>query len=183
MKETGTLNKDTVVVTIMSNLGFHEYMKEHGIKTICTAVGDRYVYEEMKRNGYNLGGENSGHVILSDYATTGDGLLTAARLLSLVKTSGKPLSELVSDIRDYPQTLIGIRITPEARANWAQNEKITAIIKEAETFFAVGEKGRVNVRASGTEPLLRIMVEAKQQQDVDTWVDKIKEVVERELCV
>jgi phosphoglucosamine mutase len=167
----------------MSNLGFHEFMREKGINTICTAVGDRYVYEEMKRNDYNLGGENSGHIILSDYATTGDGLLTAMRLLKLIKASGKKLSELTSAIKDYPQKLIGIKITPEARATWEANSNIKAAIREAEEFFAGAGQGRINVRASGTEPLLRIMVEAKRQDDMDMWINKIKEVVEKELCV
>jgi phosphoglucosamine mutase len=182
MKDKGTLNKDTVVVTIMSNLGFHEYMRGNGIKTISAQVGDRYVFEEMQRGGYNIGGENSGHIILSDYATTGDGLLTAVRLLSLLKASGKPLSELVSVIRDYPQKLIGVRISSEMRVVWEANDRIRAVIKEAEAFFAGAGHGRVNVRASGTEPLLRIMIEGKREQDVDEWVNKIKEVVESE-CV
>jgi phosphoglucosamine mutase len=181
MKEKNMLKNDTVVVTIMSNLGLHEYMHEHGIKTINTAVGDRYVFEEMKKNNYNLGGENSGHIILADCATTGDGLLTAAKFISLLKESGKPLSELVCAIKDYPQKLIGIKINPEAKANWSSNENIKSIIKEAEYFFA--DNGRVNVRASGTEPLLRIMIEGKKSEDVEFWVSKIKEVVERELCV
>jgi len=180
MKESGALKKDTVVVTIMSNLGFHEFMRENGINTISTSVGDRYVYEEMRKNDYNLGGENSGHIILSDYATTGDGLLTAARFLSLLKASNMPLSELVSAINDYPQKLIGVRITPQARAVWAENENIKNVIAEAEAFFA--NSGRVNVRASGTEPLLRIMIEGKNADDVENWTQKIREVAEKELC-
>jgi phosphoglucosamine mutase len=180
MKNAGKLKKDTVVATVMSNLGFHEYLHKHGIKTICTKVGDRYVYEEMKANGYNFGGENSGHIIFSDYSATGDGLLTAARFLKLLQNYGKPLSELVSEINDYPQVLIGVKITPEARTNWELNEKISAIIKEAESFF--GADGRVLVRASGTEPLLRIMIEGKAKPEVDDWVSKIKKVIERELC-
>ncbi|MCL2637802.1 MAG: phosphoglucosamine mutase [Oscillospiraceae bacterium] len=180
MKNAGLLKKNTVVATVMSNLGFHEYLHNHGIKTICTKVGDRYVYEEMKKEGYNLGGENSGHIILSDCATTGDGLLTAARFLRLLKESGKPLSELASAINDYPQVLIGVKTTPAARANWDKNEKVMQVIKNAETFF--GSDGRVLVRASGTEPLLRIMIEGKIKNDVDNWVEKIKEVVENELC-
>ncbi|MCL2696608.1 MAG: phosphoglucosamine mutase [Oscillospiraceae bacterium] len=180
MKEKGTLKNDTVVVTIMSNLGFHEYMRGHGINTISAAVGDRYVYEEMKKNGYNLGGENSGHIILSDYATTGDGLLTAAQFLYLLKKSEKPLSELVCAISDYPQVLIGVKISAKAKANWNGNENIAKIIKEADDFFK--DSGRVNVRASGTEPLLRIMIEGKKEEDVNLWVNKIKEVVEKELC-
>ena len=181
MKEKGELKKNTVVVTVMSNLGFHEFMRENGINTICTKVGDRYVYEEMKNGGYNIGGENSGHIILSDYASTGDGLLTAAKFLKLLKQSGKPLSELVSGIRDYPQKLIGIKINAGMRETWDKNQNITDIIKEAEA--ALGSGGRVLVRASGTEPLLRIMIEAKSAEDMEKWLNKIKEVIEKELCV
>jgi phosphoglucosamine mutase len=181
MKEKGKLKNNTVVVTVMSNLGFHEYMHEHGVKTISAAVGDRYVYEEMKKNNCNLGGENSGHIILADIASTGDGILTATQFLNLLKEAKKPLSELVSEIKNYPQRLIGIKIKPEEKANWNSNENIKKVIKEAENFL--GENGRVNVRASGTEPLLRIMVEGKNEDEVDTWAEKIKEVVERELCV
>jgi len=179
MKEKGTLKNDTVVVTVMSNLGFHEYMRENGINTVCTSVGDRYVCEEMQKNGYNIGGEDSGHIILSDYAATGDGLLTAARFLSLLKASGKPLSELVSAIKNYPQKLIGVKVNSEMRANWDKNEKIIKVIKEADEFF--GKDGRVLVRASGTEPLLRIMIEGKNAADVDGWILKIKETVEKEI--
>ncbi|MDR2532621.1 MAG: phosphoglucosamine mutase [Oscillospiraceae bacterium] len=180
MKEKGMLKKDTVVVTIMSNLGFHEFMHENGINTISAKVGDRYVYEEMKKGGFNIGGENSGHIILSDYATTGDGLLSAARFLHMLKESGEPLSELVSGIKDYPQKLTGIKITSEAKANWSKNESIIKVIKEAEEFFS--GNGRVNVRPSGTEPLIRIMIEGKSESDVEHWLGKIREVVERELC-
>jgi phosphoglucosamine mutase len=180
MKNAGTLKKDTVVATVMSNLGFHEYLHKHGINTICTKVGDRYVYEEMKTNGYNFGGENSGHIIFSDLSSTGDGLLTATRFLNLLKESKKPLSELVREINDYPQVLIGVRITPGARAAWEQNEAIASVINEAEAFF--GNDGRVLVRASGTEPLLRIMIEGKVESEVNDRVEKIKQIVERELC-
>ncbi|MCL2108624.1 MAG: phosphoglucosamine mutase [Oscillospiraceae bacterium] len=182
MKNSGNLTNDTVVVTIMSNLGFHEFMHNNGIKTICANVGDRYVYEEMKRGNYNIGGENSGHIILADYATTGDGLLTAAKVLSLLKKSGKPLSELVSPINDYPQKLIGIKVNPDMRQNWQKNQNIMQVIKQADDFFSDGANvGRVNVRASGTEPLLRIMIEAKRESDVEMWLKKIKEVIENEL--
>ncbi|MCL2019220.1 MAG: phosphoglucosamine mutase [Oscillospiraceae bacterium] len=183
MKEKGELKNNTAVVTIMSNLGFHEFMRENGINTVSTKVGDRYVYEEMKKNAHNIGGENSGHIILSDYATTGDGLLTAARFLRLLKESGKPLSELAAYIKDYPQILIGVKISPEMRATWSENKRITEVIEEAEAYFGGSRQGRVNVRASGTEPLLRIMIEGKDQSDVELWVKKIKEVVENELCV
>jgi len=181
MKKEDKLKNNTVVVTVMSNLGFHEYMHEHGIKTISSDVGDRYVYEEMKRSGSNIGGENSGHIILSDYATTGDGILTATQFLFLLKESKKPLSELVSEIQDYPQKLIGIRVKPEAKENWKSNEKIKNTIKEAEIFF--NKSGRVNVRASGTEPLLRVMVEGKNADEVEIWTNKIKGIIESELCV
>jgi phosphoglucosamine mutase len=180
MKNSGTLKKNTVIATVMSNLGFHEFLHNHGINTICTKVGDRYVFEEMKSGGYNLGGENSGHIIFSDLSATGDGLLTAARFLNLLKESNKPLSELVCEINDYPQILIGVKISPQARTTWEQNEAIKNVTKEAEEFF--GNEGRVLIRASGTEPLLRIMIEGKTESEVNDWVVKIKEIVERELC-
>jgi phosphoglucosamine mutase len=146
---------------------------------VVTNVGDRNVCEEMKRGGYNIGGEDSGHVILTDYTTTGDGLLVAAKFLRLLKESGKPLSELVSGIKNYPQKLIGVKITPEARGTWDKNADICRVIAEAEAFF--GGDGRVLVRPSGTEPLLRIMIEGKVESEVDEWLEKIKEAVERAL--
>lgn len=115
MKEMGTLKNNTAVVTVMSNLGFHRFMNENKIETVCTKVGDRYVLEEMLNNGYNIGGEQSGHIIFLDHATTGDGQLTAVQTLELLSKCKRPLSQLVKDIPDFPQLLVNVKITEDKR--------------------------------------------------------------------
>lgn len=179
MKKKGTLKNDTAVVTVMSNLGFHTYMEKTGINTVCTTVGDRYVLEEMLKNGYNIGGEQSGHIIFLDYSTTGDGQLTAVQLLNLLVISGKSLDMLISDIPDYPQVLVNIVITEAERGKWNQNPTIMSAIEEAEA--AMGKNGRILVRESGTEPLVRVMVEGREAADVDLWSGKIASVIEEQL--
>lgn len=179
MKKKGTLKNNTAVVTVMSNLGFHTYMEKTGINTVCTTVGDRYVLEEMLKNGYNIGGEQSGHIIFLDYSTTGDGQLTAVQLLNLLVISGESLDTLVSDIPDYPQVLVNIVITEAERGKWNQNLAIMSAIKEAEA--AMGKNGRILVRESGTEPLVRVMVEGREAADVDFWSGKIASVIEEQL--
>lgn len=179
MKKKGTLKNNTAVVTVMSNLGFHTYMEKTGINTVCTTVGDRYVLEEMLKNGYNIGGEQSGHIIFLDYSTTGDGQLTAVQLLNLLVISGESLDTLVSDIPDYPQVLVNIVITEAERGKWSQNPAIMSAIKEAEA--AMGKNGRILVRESGTEPLVRVMVEGREAADVDFWSGKIASVIEEQL--
>ena len=180
MRSRGTLKKDTAVVTVMSNLGFHTYMKNNHINTVCTAVGDRYVLEEMLKNGYNIGGEQSGHIIFLDHATTGDGQLTAVQLLSLLASSKKSLSELVSGIPDFPQLLINVKISEDKKGKWDKIPSILYVIKEAED--TLGENGRVLVRESGTEPLVRVMIEGKNADDVKFWTKKIVDKVKEELC-
>ncbi|MCH5199401.1 MAG: phosphoglucosamine mutase [Oscillospiraceae bacterium] len=180
MRSKGTLKKDTAVVTVMSNLGFHTYMKNNHINTVCTAVGDRYVLEEMLKCGYNIGGEQSGHIIFLDHATTGDGQLTAVQLLNLLAATKKPLSELVSGIPDFPQLLMNVKITEDKKGKWDKTPSILSAIKEAED--ALGENGRVLVRESGTEPLVRVMIEGKNADEVKYWTEKIVEKVEEELC-
>lgn len=180
MAEKEILKNNTAVVTVMSNLGFHTYMKQKGIKTVCTAVGDRYVLEEMLKNGYNIGGEQSGHIIFLDYATTGDGQLTAVQLMNLLVMSGKSLYKLTRNFPNYPQILINVEINEEQKGKWDKVKAITDAIKEAEN--AMGDNGRILVRESGTEPLLRIMAEGANEEAVNYWVDKITETVERELC-
>ena len=179
MKKKGTLKNNTAVVTVMSNLGFHTYMEKTGINTVCTTVGDRYVLEEMLKNGYNIGGEQSGHIIFLDYSTPGDGQLTAVQLLNLLVISGESLDTLVSDIPDYPQVLVNIVITEAERGKWNQNLAIMSAIKEAEA--AMGKNGRILVRESGTEPLVRVMVEGREAADVDLWSGKIASVIEEQL--
>ncbi len=180
MREKETLKKDTAVVTVMSNLGFHQFMKNNGINTVCTAVGDRYVLEEMLKNGYNIGGEQSGHIIFLDHATTGDGQLTAVQLLSMLVMCRKSLYRLTFGIKDYPQILHNVVITEDKKGKWDKTPAITDVIKEAEK--SLGDNGRVLVRESGTEPLLRVMIEGVDDSAVSFWVNEIVSVVEKELC-
>lgn len=180
MRENETLKNDTAVVTVMSNLGFHTYMKEKGIKTVCTAVGDRYVLEEMLKSGYNIGGEQSGHIIFLDYATTGDGQLTAVQLMNLLVKNSVSLYKLAREIPDFPQILQNIEISEEQRGRWDKIPAITDTIKQAEE--AMGDRGRILVRESGTEPLVRVMIEGTNIEAVDYWVDVICETIEKELA-
>lgn len=180
MKEIGTLKNNTAVVTVMSNLGFHRFMNENKIETVCTKVGDRYVLEEMLNNGYNIGGEQSGHIIFLDHATTGDGQLTAAQTLELLSKCKRPLSQLVKDIPDFPQLLVNVKITEDKKGLWEKTQKITDIIAQAEQ--AMGENGRILVRESGTEPLVRVMIEGKDKKEVLHWTNLIADTIKECLC-
>lgn len=180
MKEMGTLKNNAAVVTVMSNLGFHRFMNENKIDTVCTKVGDRYVLEEMLNSGYNIGGEQSGHIIFLDHATTGDGQLTAAQTLELLSKCKRPLSQLVQDIPDFPQLLVNVKITEDKKGLWDKMEKITDVIAQAEK--AMGENGRILVRESGTEPLVRVMIEGKDEKEVDYWTNLIADTVRECLC-
>lgn len=180
MKEIGTLKNNTAVVTVMSNLGFHRFMNENKIETVCTKVGDRYVLEEMLNNGYNIGGEQSGHIIFLDHATTGDGQLTAAQTLELLSKCKRPLSQLVKDIPDFPQLLVNVKITEDKKGLWEKTQKITDIIAQAEQ--AMGENGRILVRESGTEPLVRVMIEGKDEKEVHNWTHLIADTIKECLC-
>ena len=180
MKEIGTLKNNTAVVTVMSNLGFHRFMNENKIETVCTKVGDRYVLEKMLNNGYNIGGEQSGHIIFLDHATTGDGQLTAAQTLELLSKCKRPLSQLVKDIPDFPQLLVNVKITEDKKGLWDKTQKITDIIAQAEQ--AMGENGRILVRESGTEPLVRVMIEGKDKKEVLHWTNLIADTIKECLC-
>lgn len=180
MKEMGTLKNNTAVVTVMSNLGFHRFMNENKIETVCTKVGDRYVLEEMLNNDYNIGGEQSGHIIFLDHATTGDGQLTAVQTLELLSKCKRPLSQLVKDIPDFPQLLVNVKITEDKKGLWDKTQKITDIIAQAEQ--AMGENGRILVRESGTEPLVRVMIEGKDEKEVRHWTNLIADTVRECLC-
>ena len=180
MKEMGTLKNNTAVVTVMSNLGFHRFMNENKLETVCTKVGDRYVLEEMLNNGYNIGGEQSGHIIFLDHATTGDGQLTAVQTLELLSKCKRPLSQLVKDIPDFPQLLVNVKITEDKKGLWDKTQKITDIIAQAEQ--AMGENGRILVRESGTEPLVRVMIEGKDEKEVRHWTNLIADTVRECLC-
>ncbi|MDV6377421.1 phosphoglucosamine mutase [Sporosarcina sp. GW1-11] len=173
----GRLKADTVVSTVMSNLGFYKALEEVGIKSVQTAVGDRYVVEEMRRSHYNLGGEQSGHIILLDYNTTGDGLLTALQLVNIMQQTGKKLSELASDMTIYPQELINIRVADKHAV--MENLRIVGVIKEVEQEMS--GQGRVLVRPSGTEPLVRVMVEAASKEQCANYAERISQVVKEEM--
>ncbi len=178
----GKLAQDTLVTTVMSNLGFHLALEEAGINSVITAVGDRYVVEEMKKNNYNFGGEQSGHMIFLDYNTTGDGQLSAIQLLKVMRETGKSLSELASEVTIYPQKLVNVRVKDNAAKKSAMDvPAIQKVISEMET--SMNGEGRILVRPSGTEPLLRVMAEAPTHEEVNHVVDTIVEVVEAEIGV
>jgi len=179
LKEQGMLNGDTVVSTVMSNLGFYKALEANGLKSVQTAVGDRYVVEAMKKNNYNLGGEQSGHIIFLDYNTTGDGLLTAIQLVNIMKTKGKKLSELASEMKKFPQLLINVKVQDKQAV--MENEKVKAVIEEVEK--EMNGNGRILVRPSGTEPLVRVMAEAPTEDECQRYVKKIEEVIKAEMGV
>ncbi|HBP97554.1 phosphoglucosamine mutase [Leuconostoc lactis] len=173
MDAQGRLKHHTVVSTVMSNIGFYKALSEHGMTSVKTAVGDRYVMAEMLASGYNLGGEQSGHIIFSDWATTGDGLLTALQLLYVMKETGKKLSELAAEVQIYPQKLVNIPVADKI----AIQQDPAVIAKIAEVEMKMAGDGRVLVRASGTESLLRVMAEAPTIEQVDEYVEEIAAVV------
>ena len=173
MDARGELKDNMVVSTVMSNLGFYKGLEAFNIKSDKTKVGDRYVVEEMRRGSYNLGGEQSGHIVMMDYNTTGDGLLTGIHLASIVKRSGKTLSELAGQMTKYPQRLVNIKVSDKHAVE--ENSHVAAVIQEVEA--EMNGEGRVLVRPSGTEPLVRVMVEAKTDEDAERFVNKISDVV------
>ncbi|BDG45592.1 phosphoglucosamine mutase [Parageobacillus sp. KH3-4] len=179
LKEIGRLKQQTVVSTVMSNLGFYKALEAQGIQSVQTAVGDRYVVEEMRKNGYNLGGEQSGHIIFLDYNTTGDGLLTALQLVNIMKIKEKPLSELASEVKKYPQQLMNVKVADKHKV--MENEKVKAVIQEVEKEMS--ENGRVLVRPSGTEPLVRVMVEAPTEESCRNYVERIASVIREEMGI
>ncbi|HFR3691998.1 TPA: phosphoglucosamine mutase [Streptococcus suis] len=179
LADKGLLAKNTIVTTVMSNLGFHKALDRVGIEKAVTAVGDRYVVEEMRKGGYNVGGEQSGHVILMDYNTTGDGQLTAVQLTKIMKETGKKLSELAAEVTIYPQKLVNIRVENSMKDKAMDVPAIAAIIEKMEAEMA--GNGRILVRPSGTEPLLRVMAEAPTDAEVDYYVDTIADVVRAEI--
>ena len=173
LADHGRLKKDTIVTTVMSNLGFTKALERRGLKNIRTQVGDRYVSEEMRANGYNLGGEQSGHVIISDYHNTGDGMLTGLHLLYVMKDTGKSLSELLSDFKEYPQRLINVPV--ENKKDWKEHKRITEAIEKVEKELS--DEGRIFVRPSGTQSLLRVMTEAPTQELADKYCEEVAKVV------
>jgi phosphoglucosamine mutase len=179
MKRRGKLYENTAVVTVMSNMGFFKYCREHDINCETTRVGDRYVLERMLKKGYRIGGEQSGHVIFLEYATTGDGELTALKLLQEMKLTGKSLAKLASDIEIYPQIMINVKVSNIGKVRCANDDEIKKAIKEAEDELK--DTGRVLVRVSGTEPLVRVMLEGKDKELITKLAEDIAEVVRERL--
>ena len=179
LKERNKLNQNTIVSTVMSNLGFHLAVEAEGMTALKTQVGDRYVVEEMRKNGYNLGGEQSGHVVFLDMNTTGDGLLTGIQLLNVMKQTGKKLSELADEVTLYPQELVNVRVSEKDGV--MEIPAVKAFIEEVETEMA--GKGRILVRPSGTEPLLRVMAEAETDEKCHDYVMRIVNVVKAEIGI
>ena len=175
MKQKGTLKKDTIVVTVMTNLGFTLMGKKEGIHIEKTKVGDRYVLENMRENGYNIGGEQSGHVIFLDDNTTGDGLLSALHLLEVMHETGKPLSELASIMEILPQALVNAKVSNDKKEHFMEYPEIAAEVAEVEQKF--NGEGRVLIRPSGTEPLVRVMIEGKDQAVIDAEAERLAELI------
>ncbi|MDV6013086.1 phosphoglucosamine mutase [Haloechinothrix sp. LS1_15] len=173
MADAGELAERTVVATVMSNLGLHLAMREHGLQLRTTAVGDRYVLDELYAGGYSLGGEQSGHLVLPGHATTGDGLLTALRLMGRMAATGKSLAELAGVMQRLPQVLVNVRVADKAAV--VESRQVATAVADVET--ELGEKGRVLLRPSGTEQLVRVMVEAPDQETAQAAADRLAGVV------
>ena len=173
LKEQGRLNGDTIVTTIMSNLGLYKACDKVGLKYEKTAVGDKYVYENMLQNNYSLGGEQSGHIIFSKYATTGDGILTSLLLMEVMLEKKQSLSKLTEDVTIFPQLLKNVRVADkkEARENPEVKKAIAKVTEE------LGDNGRILVRESGTEPVIRVMVEAETDALCEKYVKQVIDVI------
>ncbi|MDO4266429.1 MAG: phosphoglucosamine mutase, partial [Eubacteriales bacterium] len=176
MKEQGKLHDDVIVATVMSNLGFFKALDREGIKYEKTKVGDRFVYERMSADGLSLGGEQSGHIIFSKNATTGDGILTSLKLMDVVLDKKQPLSKLAEECPMFPQCLKNVRVADKLAA--VENKAVQAAVKEVETRLS--DSGRILLRESGTEPLIRVMVEAPTYEACEENVDAVIAVMEAE---
>lgn len=173
LKKQGELKDNMVVSTVMSNIGFYKAIEENGLQSVKTAVGDRYVVEEMRKNNYSLGGEQSGHIVLMNYATTGDGILTAVKLADIIKTSGKSLEELASEVNIYPQKLVNIKVVDKKAA--MEDSEVLAECENVEKELE--GNGRILLRASGTENLIRVMVEASSDELTDKYCEQVARIV------
>ena len=173
LKEQDELKDNMVVSTVMSNIGFYKAIEENGLQSVKTAVGDRYVVEEMRKNDYSLGGEQSGHIVLMNYATTGDGILTAVKLANIIKSTGKSLEELASEVSIYPQKLVNIKVVDKKAA--MENSEILAECEKVEKELE--GNGRILLRASGTENLIRVMVEASSDELTDKYCEQVAKIV------
>jgi len=173
LKEQDELKDNMVVSTVMSNIGFYKAIEENGLQSVKTAVGDRYVVEEMRKNDYSLGGEQSGHIVLMNYATTGDGILTAVKLANIIKSTGKSLEELASEVSIYPQKLVNIKVVDKKAA--MEDSEILAECEKVEKELE--GNGRILLRASGTENLIRVMVEASSDELTDKYCEQVAKIV------
>ena len=179
LKRKGKLKKDTIVATVMSNLGLNKYARDNGLELLQTKVGDRYVLEEMLKDGYNLGGEQSGHVILLDYNPTGDGILTSLMLISTILEEGKKASELSEIVKLYPQVLVNAKVDSNKKYDYDKDKEIKDAIDKLEREFA--GNGRVLIRPSGTEPLVRVMIEGEDQEYITKKAQDIADLIEKKL--
>ena len=175
LKQRNKLTNNTVVMTVMTNIGFFKFAEKEGIDVVATKVGDRYVLEEMRAKGYIIGGEQSGHIIYLEHASTGDGQLSAIQLLATMKRTGKSLKELASIMEQFPQVLVNIKVTKEIKDKYADDENVIKAIKDVEE--QLGDNGRVLVRASGTEPLIRVMIEGKNTDEIQKQAEFIAEKI------
>ena len=179
LKEKGKLKRDTVVATVMSNLGLKKFALNNNLNFEATKVGDRYVLEKMLKEGYNLGGEQSGHIILLDYNPTGDGILTSLMLIEIMLEKQAKLSELSKVIKKYPQVLINVKVNNDKKKNYETDEEIQKLVKELQEEFK--DNGRVLVRASGTEPIIRVMIEGEHQSDIEEKAQKLADLIKIKL--
>ena len=180
MKDRGVLKKNSVVGTIMTNMGFNKFCEENGMKFVSTKVGDRYVLEAMLQDGYNIGGEQSGHIILLDYETTGDGQLSGATVLSIMKRTGDKLSSLAKVMERMPQVLINVKVSAEGKLAFYNDKEIKSEIKRVTDIL--GDRGRILVRVSGTEPLVRVMLEGENLEEIQSLAEEAAQVVRERLA-
>ena len=179
LKEKGKLKKDTLVATVMSNLGLKKFCEKNNINYVQTKVGDRYVLENMLKNGYNLGGEQSGHIIFLDYNPTGDGILTSLMLIKVILTKNKSLNELAKIINIYPQVLINAKVNSNKKYDFDKDDEINATIEKLNNEFK--GNGRVLIRASGTEPLVRVMIEGENKEHITKKATEVAKLIEKKL--
>ena len=179
LRKKGKLNKDTIVATVMSNLGLNKFARDNGLELLQTKVGDRYVLEEMLKDGFNLGGEQSGHVILLDYNPTGDGILTSLMLIQTILEEGKKASELAGMVKLYPQILVNAKVNSDKKYEYKEDKEINAAIDKLEKEFA--GNGRVLIRPSGTEPLVRVMIEGENKEYITKKAQEIADLIENKL--
>lgn len=183
MKESGTLSGNRVTVTVMSNIGFHRRAEELSVEVDVTDVGDRYVLESMLATGSVLGGEQSGHIILLDYSTTGDGMLAGLQLLKALRHYGIPLSELAEEMKVYPQVLINAKVKNENKDKWKEDQEILAAIAEVEeTVTRNGRRGRVLIRKSGTEPVVRVMIEGEDEEEIRPLAVELADLIQNRMA-